>query len=229
MSKPVTMADSGRMQKLIARIDSAEARLAKVVGLVQKNKDDATNAEAVQRVKDDLLRHGIYSTRFYFVPPHYYELSLEQRAGLLGGAVPQLCKSILFENLTWEGDDEYERTNARYYCVVIQYVTKINTTTLRNLIHGLRPPAERLSKSRFNFQLTADAKSYELSGFEHNAIAPFGFRQAGVPMVVCSRLSELRPPLVFLGGGHVDAKLLIPVNDLIRSTNAIVGQITEVR
>lgn len=102
-------------------------------------------------------------------------------------------------------------------------------TALRNLIHSLRPLANRLSKNSFNFQLASDAKSYELSGFEHNALAPFGLKESRIPIVVCSRCLALQPALLFLGGGHVDAKLLLPVNDLVTATNAITGLVTDLR
>lgn len=225
----VQMSGEERIQGLLQRLAAAEARLAKLVAADEERKQDPRNCAAVTRVKADLRKHGIFSSRFVFVPSNYYSLTLEDRASLLATTTPQLCKIILFENTAWQGDDELERTNARYYRVVVQYIAKIDTQALRLLIHSQRPHAQRLSKNSFNFQLTSDAKSLELSGFEHNAIAPFGFVRENIPMVVDSRLLELQPPIVFLGGGHVDAKLQISVPDLIASTSAIVGSITELR
>lgn len=107
---------------------------------------------------------------------------------------------------------------------------KIDTILLRNLIHGLRPAEQRLSKKSFHFQLASDSDSLELTGFGHNGIAPFGFSSGKqIPIVVCSRCLDVKPPLLYLGGGKVDVKLLIPISDLLRSTNAIVGLITENR
>ncbi len=94
----------------------------------------------------------------------------------------------------------------------------------------MRPVEQRLSKKSFHFQLASDAESLELSGFGHNGIAPFGFSSGKqIPIVVCSRCIEVKPPLLYLGGGKVDVKLLIPISDLLRATNAICGLITETR
>ncbi len=112
----------------------------------------------------------------------------------------------------------------------IPLIARIDTILLRNLIHGLRPAEERLSKKSFNFQLAPEDASLALTGFGHNGIAPFGFLSGKkIPIVICSRCLEVSPPLLYLGGGHVDVKLLIPISDLLKSTHAITGLITENR
>lgn len=108
-------------------------------------------------------------------------------------------------------------------------VAKINTTMLRNLVHSLRAPEQRLSKSSFNFQLASEETSFELSGFGHNAICPFGMRVKNIPVIICDRCLEVKPPLLYLGGGKVDVKLLIPIADILRSLKAISGLITDPR
>lgn len=110
-------------------------------------------------------------------------------------------------------------------------IAKIDTTMLRNLIHGLRKPEDRLSKQKFHFRLTTDETSLELTGFGHNAISPFGFTGPfpNIPIVICNRCLEVKPPLLYLGGGEVDVKVLLPLSDLLKATNAIVGLITEPR
>ncbi len=99
---------------------------------------------------------------------------------------------------------------------------------LRNLVHELSKPEDRLSKKKFHFQLADEADSLALSGFGHNAIAPIGLLQ-DIPIILCKRILDLNPPILFLGGGEVDVKLALPVADLVRGTNAIVGEITEER
>lgn len=112
------------------------------------------------------------------------------------------------------------------------YVTlctaKINVMSLRTLIHELRKPEDRLSKKKFHFQLANDEDSFTLSGFGHNAISPIGLMQA-IPVVICRRCLGIKNGIIYLGGGKVDVKLALPVADLIRGTNAIVGDITEER
>ncbi len=111
------------MERLLQRLSTAETRLAKLEEKRGSNGQEQEN-KAVRRVRSDLLKHGIYSSRFFFVPSNYYDLPLEDRATLLNGNTSQLCKSILFENTVWNGGNEFERGNARYYCVIIQYIGK---------------------------------------------------------------------------------------------------------
>ena len=99
---------------------------------------------------------------------------------------------------------------------------------LRTLVHELRSPEDRISKKKFHFQLASDEDSFELSGFGHNAISPIGLK-VPIPIVICKRILELSPPIIYLGGGKVDVKLAIPVNELIAATHALVGELTEER
>lgn len=85
-----------------------------------------------------------------------------------------------------------------------------------------------MSKKKFHFQLANDEDSLLLSGFGHNAISPVGLLQ-DIPVVICRRCLAVKNGIIYLGGGKVDVKLAVPVVDLIRGTNAIVGDITEER
>lgn len=100
---------------------------------------------------------------------------------------------------------------------------------LRNFVHSLRPATSRLSKNSFNFQLASEEQSFELSGFGHNAISPYGMKVCNIPVIICQRCTEVQPPLLYLGGGKVDVKLLVSVNDILRSLNAMTGLITDPR
>eukprot|EP01031_Cornospumella_fuschlensis_P026104 gene26104-31522_t len=213
------MAEEG-VSALLKRIESAENKVRKL----EQGRDDPS----IARVKQDLRSREIYSSQFFFVPENYYDHTLEERAKLLGGYVPQLCKSILFENTAWEGDNEFDPTNARYYLVITQYVAKINTTTLRNFIHSLRG-TNRLSKSSFNFQLAPDNVSFQLTGFAHNAISPFGLVEKRIPIVICTRCTQVSPAMLYLGGGRVDVKLCVSVGELLDKTAALTGLVTDVR
>lgn len=227
------------MSNFLERIELAEN---KVQGLVEKVKE----IETIQKIKNDLRKKQVWHYRFYRVPSNYYDRTLEERAILLNGNVPQLCKSIIFENTFCDHQDTHDITNSKYYLVIVQYMSKltnslshnlfvtnsspakINPTSLRNFVHSLKPAAERLSKSSFNFQLASEEISLKFSGFEHNAITPYGMNM-DLPVIVDSRLLEVQPGLIFLGGGFVDMKLLVPLPDLIGSLHAKVGLITDPR
>lgn len=105
------------LSRLLERIDQAEVRLHSMLrGL---------NERPVDRVKNDLSRKKVYSSIFVEVSADYYDNSLEARAKILNCSVPQLCKSIIFENTAWcKENDVDDPTNSRYYLVLVQYEGK---------------------------------------------------------------------------------------------------------
>ena len=50
-----------------------------------------------------------------------------------------------------------------------------------------------------------------------------------IPIVVCSEVANVKPAYIYLGGGDVNVKLGSAIDDLIRSTNAIVGKVSDPR
>lgn len=116
-------ADEEALKILIARIEEAERR---IVDLQKKKQtvrqSTLTNSET--RVKRDLLQRSVFSGRFFTVPSNYYDWSLDQRASCLGGSPEQLCKSIIFENTVCEHDTWSDKTDSKYYLVIVQYVGK---------------------------------------------------------------------------------------------------------
>ena len=110
-----------------------------------------------------------------------YSIDLRSRA-YLRCPVQCLCKSVILENKAWNGV-ENDPENARYYLVVVQYISKLDTERLRGLVRDLKPAESQLSKKKFNFQLADEKTSFELSGFKHNAVTPVGMRQ---PVPVCA-------------------------------------------
>lgn len=108
---------------------------------------------------------------------------LLRRRAYLRCPVQCLCKSVILENKAWNGA-ENDSENARFYLVIVQYISKLDTERLRGLVRDLKPAESQLSKKKFNFQLADEQTSFELSGFKHNAVTPVGMRQP-VPVGVC--------------------------------------------
>ena len=84
--------------------------------------------DPVNRCKRDLAKKKVYSSTFIQVPTHYYDLPMAERANILNCTIPQMCKSIIFENTAWAEDlllsNDDTKTNSRYYLVVVQYQGK---------------------------------------------------------------------------------------------------------
>lgn len=121
----------------------------------------------------------------------------------------------------------------QYLILLISYnllltLAKFETERLRTFVHELLPQEERLAKKRYHFVLAEEESSYLLTGFGHNAICPLGML-VKLPVIICSRCVNVSPSFIFLGGGEVDLKLGISIPDLIRSTGAMIANISEAR
>lgn len=112
--------------------------------------------------------------------------------------------------------------------IVHRCAAKFDAELLRDLIHGLRAHENRLPRKRFHFQLADEKLSNILSGFNHNGVSPFGLLTP-IPIIICSRCLAVKPPYLYMGGGEIDVKLGISVCDFLRSTGAIVGEISSRR
>ena len=186
------------------------------------------NSEEVIRVKASLLKKCCYVYRFYHVPSNYYNLTLLQRRDLLGANdLNQLCKSIIFENTACSHNNVNDPTDSRFYAVIVQYASRFDAELLRDVIHVLRPPSNRINRSKLHFKLASEEDSYRISGFKHNAISPYGLL-IDIPFVICSRILETAPDVFYMGGGKVDVKLAMPTKDFIRSKNPIIGRISKI-
>lgn len=97
-------------------------------------------------------------------------------------------------------------------------------------------------KKKYHFQLASNEDSFRLTGYQHNAIAPLAFTYHPndeqeynqnhhnlIPLIICKKCVDLYPLPIFLGGGKIDVKLSMSITDLIRVTDAIVGNVTDER
>eukprot|EP01038_Epipyxis_sp_PR26KG_P010798 gene10798-14496_t len=218
-----------RIDTLLDRLNSSKFRLETLERRLTNNDDENSNEDnIISMIQSVLLEKMVFTSRMYIVHDDYYNWDLDQRAKVLGCKKEQLCKSIIFENTMCDHNETFDPTDSKYYCVIIQYIAKINVNYLRTLVHELRIPEKRISKKKFQFQLAPDEMSLKLSGFEHNAITPFGMK-VNIPIIICSKCSQVNPPVIYLGGGKVNAKLSIPISDFIKSTKAIVGNVSDLR
>lgn len=216
---------------ITARLEQAEYRLTAIAIRLT-----TLELRPEERIQFDLLKRGIPKLNFCFfrVPSEYYSFPLQQRALLLGCHRAQLCKTILFENTLFDEALEEDQSYPRYCAVVVQYVAKVNAATLRTHIHELRPVEARVSKKKINFQLVSDEQSLALSGFEHNAVTPFGFSSGrAVPIILCEACIHAARQqgfdFIYLGGGEVDLKLRLSLSALVGSGCALVADVSDPR
>ncbi|PKY52837.1 hypothetical protein RhiirA4_497580 [Rhizophagus irregularis] len=181
--------------------------------------------EPVKKVEKACISLGIRNiSRFYHVESDYYNWDLQRRAfRLISPSINHLCKSVIFENTRSSHDSIDDPLNSKYYCVIIQYVGSINTQRLMNFVRTLK--IKQISKKNYNFRVTDREKSVRLTGFENNGVSPIGMTFQ-IPIILSSAITELQPPVFYLGAGHVDWKLALPVHDFMLATNCFIANLS---
>ena len=207
---------------------SEEAALRKRIGAL------AARVEALEAKRTGSARRAVKDARASskfactkWVAPNYYALPMRGRAEVLGCEVTQMCKTMVVENKQWKGHDPFDRFNAKHYLVVVQYAATFNALGLRNALAALSAGA--LRKSDFNFRVADEATMAALSGFEHNAVTPYGMREARVPVVLAMAAARAPREFFWMGGGHADLKVGVPVADFLKRFEPLLLDVSDAR
>jgi hypothetical protein len=95
------------------------------------------------------------SFALFRAPKNYYQLKLKDRKEILNAPSEHyLCKSIVMENTAFQ--EEYQGEHyQRYYCVIIQYTTEINSEKIAKAMRDLQNQhsPHKLGKKNFHFRL----------------------------------------------------------------------------
>eukprot|EP00816_Leptocylindrus_hargravesii_P006845 CAMPEP_0196813424 /NCGR_PEP_ID=MMETSP1362-20130617/36598_1 /TAXON_ID=163516 /ORGANISM="Leptocylindrus danicus, Strain CCMP1856" /LENGTH=220 /DNA_ID=CAMNT_0042189655 /DNA_START=79 /DNA_END=741 /DNA_ORIENTATION=- len=219
------------MEKL-ADLEARVQNLEKIKLKIPSDKQgDVTKDEisAISRARHHVESKKCYSASWKWVPKDYYSKQLDQRSVILGARSPmQLCKALLMENRSVEAK-QFDRLNAQFYLVVVQYGAELNTKKLEIEVRALKPLQERLEASKFNFRLASAEDNDRLTGYVHNSVTPFGMiAQATVPIILASAVvKDIK--FMFMGGGHVDLKLGMAVDEFVKATGAFVLDVSDSR
>ncbi|KAJ1974200.1 hypothetical protein H4R34_004803, partial [Dimargaris verticillata] len=127
---------------------------------------------------------------------------------LTAPSVNHLCKSIVLENTRCSHTSYDNPLDSRYYCVVIQYVASIDVSKLVRYIRQALGCGT--SKKQYNFRLVSAEQSHQLTGFANNGVCPIGLATP-IPVFIDHAICQLQPPVLYLGAGHPDWKLALPV------------------
>lgn len=204
-------------------VNDLETRIAKLEQARYKCPDGISVDESMCRARSDVEKKGIYSASWKWVPPSYYDWTLEERAKTLDApSTALLCKSLLMENKQSDGKDP---TNPQFVLVVIQYMASLDTRKLASAIRSLRPNVkERLDYSQFDWRIADPADNDRLTGYSFNSVTPFGLKEQ-VPIVLTAAVLPLY--FFWMGGGHVHLKLGMAVSDFVKGTNPIIADINQ--
>eukprot|EP00002_Diphylleia_rotans_P023315 TRINITY_DN4584_c0_g1_i3.p1 TRINITY_DN4584_c0_g1~~TRINITY_DN4584_c0_g1_i3.p1 ORF type:complete len:200 (-),score=31.58 TRINITY_DN4584_c0_g1_i3:631-1230(-) len=181
-----------RVAQLIIRVERAEARA--------KELERQTVLCCVPRNMQILAQVlGSKTSRFLVVPSDYYQRPLEGRRQLLKApSIHHLCKSIVLENTHCTNTDCSDPLNSRYYCIVLQYTSKLNSYKVMQYVRTLKEGT--VSKQYYNFRLAPEEISCQLTGYDHNAVTPLGMKTK-IPVILSESITKLQPGYFFLGGG----------------------------
>lgn len=102
---------------------------------------------------------------------------------------------------------------SKYYCVIVQYATKLNTDRIRKFLQKMNAGA--VSSKCFNPRLCPEDVSDSITGYQKGAVCPLAMA-TDIPVIVSDKILALDPPIVILGGGHVDLKVEISVKHLLK-------------
>lgn len=181
------------------------------------------DTDDVKRVKRACTELKLSSARLHKVPSDYYQHSLEERRQILAApSVDCLCKSMLIENTHCVNDDCSDPKNSKFYCIVMQYTTKLSTDKIMRYLRELND--NKLGKRKFYFRLAHADEQSKLTGYKFNAVAPVGMTE-NVPIIVSERILQTVQN-IYLGGGEVDVKLEVNAKEFVEATGAFVADVT---
>ena len=174
-------------------------------------KEDIYNNLVINKIKLYMCDKGYSSFGIMRVASslEYYKQDLQWRMDWLGAPSQEhLCKSIVMENTAFDQNSYTPHFYEKYYCVVIQYTTKINSDKLGKLGRDIQNKhcVNKLGKKQFHFRLVAADVSYNLTGYRHNAVTPFALTHP-MPLIISQPIITLQPNYFYLGGGAIDLKI----------------------
>ncbi|EPY23862.1 YbaK/aminoacyl-tRNA synthetase-associated domain-containing protein [Strigomonas culicis] len=184
---------------------------------------DARDTPEVTALRHWCRDHQMATVRFKWVPSDYYTHPLAWRRDVLRApSMYHICKTIVLENTHCAHEDCQVRENARFYMVVFQYAERFDAERLTAAVRRLNPG---IGKKQFNFRVADPQRALELTGFSHGAVVALGTRTP-IPVILSDKVAQLAPAYFWMGGGHVDCKLRVDVDEYVRVMEPLVAPVT---
>lgn len=108
--------------------------------------------------------------------------------------------------------------------VVVQYTDKINTKKLNFLMRSRHGQSH--SAKAMNMRVAPEEIAVKLTGYGMNGVTPIGMLQP-IPVIITMNISKLNPPLLYLGAGHPDWKIALPIEELMKCTISQISDLAE--
>jgi len=213
------------MEKLTDLLQRYHELLKKMNQIEQKLDE---RLEVILTPNEKNVFHGCINsglTKFFLcrTPDNYYDWNLTQRKEYLGApSENHLCKSLIIENTKCEDKECLSIDNSRFYCIIMQYSTRYFSHKLFKYVRSLKNNS--IARKYYHFRFSSEEESNKLTGFEHNAISPFG-NKINIPIILSNKIALLGG-YFFLGGGEKITKVGIDVNQYLERCKPLVADIT---
>ena len=154
------------------------------------------------------------------------------REGILRSA--QVCRCVLMENRASSDQrgDCSDPTDSRFYVAVVRHDAHVESNKLARAVQSLRSPRDALPPDALDFHAASDDDVHRITGFDFDTVTPFAMENPNVPVILDRDIALLEesnnrsPKFLWVGGGHVDLKLGMELEEFVRGTDAIVADIS---
>ena len=122
----------------------------------------------------------------------------------------------------------------RYIMVIVQYVRKLHSEKLSKCLSQVL----QQSKNKQNWRLTEEQNSDALTGYSHNSVTPIG-SLTPLTLIISHHTLSVTPEVsvdddrsrdapryIRLGGGAVDVKWKVKIDELIAAFGGVIADIT---
>ena len=173
----------------------------------------------VQKAKlsEYFTKKGINSFIIVETPEDYYSMSLDQRKEIVGCNKEALCKSVILENTLFDENIKCP-IYRKYYLTVVQYVSEFNAEKIAKLLRSYIAEKYdiKLTKKQIHFRVAKKEVAYEMTGFSFNSIGPYLMKSEDLLIIFPSKLYEIYPNYFYLGGGELELKVGVCIDDFMR-------------
>lgn len=184
----------------------------------------------------DILSNQYRLTQYKFIDAtgyDYYNLSYQERIELLQGhSIQQLCKTLLMVNKKYTIHNELTHIqHPQYVLCIIQYISRLHNDKLCKFIYNnISQQASCIRRSKeYNMRLASEQDNNRLTGYVNNALTPFDINDNTLHIIIDHKIIQQCKQYdnnMYLGGGHVDVKLMLNIDEFIDKCNIHVGDIT---
>ena len=161
---------------------------------------------------------------------NYYSKTLEQRQNIINATTTDvMCKTIILENKNFDETQE-SKYYKRYYMCIVQYTNEFNAEKIAKLLRirqNKNCKENQLSKKYFHFRLSKEEVAFDMSGYYFNCITPYLMKCEEIEILFPLNLTKIYPYYFWLGGGEVELKVGLSINDFYRlyGDRIIIGDI----